>query len=181
LFFLGLCLEGMRKVIMTAGLWVKLKLEKHETSYMWCGVGCSPVTVRNVSQVLSPDLYRLIISPNNCHWSSSSCNTRKTELWCTMSNVFARWRVSVSRRNIFPTPSLHNVSKKIILIAMCGPKLTANQKISSCCTDCHHAKLSELRTGVSCKIKQPLHILKTYTMKTDLHAQFLKVLSNLYM
>jgi hypothetical protein len=110
LFFLGLCLEGMRKVIMIAGLWFKLKLEKHETSYMWCGVGCSPVTVDCVSEVLSPDLYRLIISSDNCHWSISSHNTQNTELWCTMSNVFARWHVSVSRRNIFPTPSLHNVS-----------------------------------------------------------------------
>ena len=63
---------------------------------------------------------------------------------------------------------------------MRGPKRTANQKSSSCCTDCHHAKLSELKTGVRCKIKQPLCILKTYTMKSDLHAQFLKVLSNLY-
>lgn len=158
----------MRKVIMIAGLWFKLKLEKHETSYMWCGVGCSPVTVDYVSEVLSPDLYRLIISSDNCRWSISSHNTRKTELWCTMSNVFARWHVSVSRRNIFPTPSLHNVSKNIIIIAKCGPKLTANQKSSSCCTDCHHAKPSELRTGVSCKIKQHLCILKTYTMKSDL-------------
>jgi hypothetical protein len=52
----------MRKVIILAGLWVKLKMEKQETSYMWCGVSCSPVTVDNVSEVISPDLYRLIIS-----------------------------------------------------------------------------------------------------------------------
>jgi len=55
--------------------------------------------------------------------------------------------VSVSRRNISPTPTLHNVSKNIILIAMCGLKLTANQNSNSCCTDCHHAKLYELRAG----------------------------------
>ena len=170
----------MRKVITIAGLWVKLKLEKHETSYMWCGVGCSPLTVDNVSEVLSPDLYGLIILSDNCHWSISLYNTQKIELWCTMSNVSATWHVSVSRRNIFPAPSFHNVSNSITHNAMCGPKLKANQKSSSCCTDCHHAKLSKLRTGMSCKIKQPLCILKTYTMKTDLHAQFLKVLSNLY-
>jgi hypothetical protein len=67
MFFLGLCLEGMEKVMTTASLWVKLKVQKHETSSMWNGVGCSPVTVDNVSEVLPPDLYRLIISSDNCH------------------------------------------------------------------------------------------------------------------
>jgi len=152
----------MRKVIMIAGLWFRLKLEKHETSYVWCGVGCSPVTMDKISEVLSPDLYRLIISSDNCHWSIISYNTKETELWCTMSNVFARWHVSVSRRNIFPTPSLHNVSKNIILIAMCGPKLTANQNSSSCCTDCHHAKLSVKNRCELLDKTTPLHFKNLY-------------------
>jgi hypothetical protein len=67
MFFLRLCLEGLKKVNTTAGLWVKLKLEKNETSSMWTGVGCSPVTVDNVSEVLPPDLYKLIISSDNYH------------------------------------------------------------------------------------------------------------------